>query len=202
MASQISVCNQALRKLGANPITSIDQNTSEAAICKEFYTDVLNDLLEEHPWSFATKRYELPKSAETPPSPFSAQFLIPADVLRVLQASDNPDFTRPNGLYWVVEGRFILANTDAMFVSTIIEITDVHSLSAKFVRAFIARIAAEMALPITQSREMHRQLMEEYGLLMGSAISADGQQGRSRQYRSNQLTSVRNMGSSYATTHV
>jgi len=191
MSSQISICNQALRKLGANPITSIDQDTTEAAICKVFYDDVRDDLLEEYPWTFATKRYELPKSAETPPKPYSAQFLVPPDVLRIIQASDRPDFDRTNHLDWVVEGGFILADSGTMFLQVIFRVTDPLALSSKFVRAFVARLAAEMSLPITQSREMHRQLMEEFGLLMGSAMSADSQQGRTRTFRSTALTSAR-----------
>jgi len=198
MASETSICNQALRKLGANPILDINQNTPEAGLCKEFYFDVRDSLLEDYPWTFATKRYKLPKSGEMAPEPFSAQFLIPADVLRVVQASDNPDFTKINSLDWVVENGFILANASNLYIQTIVSKFDVKALSSKFIRAFVARLAAELSLPITQSREMHRQFMEEFGILMMSAQSADGQQGRSRRYRSSQLTEVRAAGSSYA----
>jgi len=198
MASETSICNQVLRKLGANPIMDINQSTPEAGLCKEFYYDVRDALFEDYPWSFATQRQALPKSAEAAPAPYSAKFLLPANTLRVLQVSDKPDFSKVNSLQWEVEQGYVLANTSSLYVQTIIKQADVKALSAKFIRAFVARLAAELALPITQSREMHRQFMEEFGILMMAAQSADGQQARSRRYRSSQLIEVRTAGGSYA----
>lgn len=198
MASQTSICNQALAKLGANSIINIDQDSTEAQLCKTFYTDVLQSILEEYPWTFATKRYALPQSAETPPPPFAAQYLIPSNILAVVQASSNPDFSRINSTEWQVENGYIVSDSGSMHIKAIIDVTDTRMFSAKFVRAFVVRLAAELSLPITQSREMHRQLMEEYGILLDRAISADGQQGRSRKYRSEQLIVVRTSGTSFA----
>lgn len=198
MPSQISICNQALVKLGANTITSIDQNTTEAGICKAFYTDVLNTVLEEYPWTFATKRYELPQKAGTPPKPFAAWYLIPSNVIRIVDASSDPNFDRANSTDWVVENGDILSNDGSMYIRAIIEVTDTSLYTAGFVRAFIVRLAAEMSTAITRSRELADQLMRDYSIQVQRAISADSQQGRTRTYRSNQLITVRNAGTSYA----
>ncbi len=197
-ASQTEVCNQAIGKLGGTPIINIDQDSTEAKLCKSFYDDVLQTLLEDHPWTFATKRYELPQSAETPPKPFASQYLIPPNILRIIEASSNPDFTRNNTTEWQVENGFILSNTDTMYIRAIIHETDINKFSPSFIRVFVTRMAAEMSLAITQSREMHRQLMEEYGILLDRAISSDGQQGRTRKYRSDQLIVVRSAGTTFA----
>lgn len=198
MASQTSICNQSLLKLGADTIINIDQDNTEAKLCKAFYTDTLQSVLEEYPWTFATKRYELPQSAETPPKPFAAQYLIPSNVLTIVQASANPDFTKHNTTEWQVENGYIVSNDAKMYIKTIIDITDTELFSGKFVRAFVARLAAEMALAVTQSATLQRQLLEEYGILLEKAISADGQQGRSRKYRSDQLILIRTAGTSFA----
>lgn len=198
MASQTSICNQALAKLGANQIINIDQDNTEAKLCKAHYTDILESILEEYPWSFATKRYKLPKSAESPPPPFGAQFLIPSEVLRVVEASANPDFAKENTTEWQIEGGFILSDSGVIFIRAIVKNIDAISYPPKFVRALVCRLAGELSLAITQSREMHRQLMEEYGILLDKAITTDGQRGRSRRYRSNQLIKVRTSGTTYA----
>lgn len=199
MTSQTNLCNQALSKLGANSIINIDQDSTEAKLCKSFYTDVLKDCLEEHPWTFATKRYELPRSAETPPKPFAAQYLIPTNVLRILSASSSPDFSRVNTTVWEVENGYILTDESQLYIRAIIDVPDVNQYSNKFLRAFVVRLAAEISLPVTQSATMHRQLMEEYGILMERAMSADSQQGTTRVFRSDQLIDVRAGGSnSYA----
>lgn len=198
MPSQVSICNQALSKLGANRIISIDQDSTEAKLCKLYYQDILDDLLEEHPWTFALKRYELPQMAESPPKPFVAQFLIPSDVLRIVKASSNPDFRKQNTTEWQVENGHILADTESIYIQAIITLVDPNVFSLKFTRAFVTRLAAEMSINITQSREMHRQLMDEFGLLLDSAVSADSQQGRTRKYHSDQLLNVRTTGTSFA----
>jgi len=198
MANKTSICKQALGKLGANTIIDATQMTTEAQLCEEYYQDILEDILEEHPWTFAIKRYELPKSAESPPKPFAAKFLVPPDVLRVLDASSNPDFTEMNPTDWQLEGRYIIANAGIMYARAVSKQTDPGEFSAKFTRVLVTRLAAEMALAITQSRELHKQLMDEFAILLDYAVSADGQQGRSRKYRSDQLILVRTSGTSFA----
>ena len=202
MTSQTRICNQALSKLGANQIINIDQDSTEAGLCKTFYDDVLREMLESHTWTFATKRYELPRSAETPPKPFAAQFLIPSDVLRIIEASEQPDFTRSNRTDWQVENGFILSNSGTMYIRAIYYNRDSNAYSPKFIRAFSTRLAAELALAITESRTMNEGLMQEFTLLMGAAISSDSQQGRTRVYRSNQLIDVRSNGTSYVGPYV
>jgi len=198
MTSQVSICNQAIGKLGGTPILNIDQDSTEAKLCKAFYDDILQTLLEDYPWTFATKRYELPQSAETPPKPFAAQYLIPPNILRILEAGSNPDFSRTGSTNWQVENGFIVSNEGSMYIRAIIHETDTNAFSPSFVRVFVTRLAAEISLALTQSREMHRQLMEEYGILLDRAMSADGQQGRTRKLRSNQLILVRTAGTSFA----
>ena len=202
MTSQTRICNQALSKLGANQIINIDQDSTEAGLCKTFYDDVLREMLESHTWTFATKRYELPKSAETPPKPFAAKFLIPSDVLRVIEASEQPDFTRGNRTDWQVEDGFILSNSDTMYIRAIYNNTAVNSYTPKFIRAFAVRLASELSLAITESRSMHESLVQEFTMLMGAAVGSDSQQGRSRVYRSNQLIDVRSNGTNYAGPYV
>ena len=196
--SQTQICNQAIGKLGGTPIIDINQDSTEAKLCKSFYADVLQTLLEDHPWTFATKRYELPQSAETPPKPFASQYLIPSNVLRILEASSNPDFSKSNSTQWQVENGFIISDEGSMYIRAIIDETDLNKFTPSFIRVFVVRLAAEISLALTQSREMHRQLMEEYGILLDRAISSDGQQGRTRKYRSEQLILVRTAGTSYA----
>lgn len=202
MTSQTSLCNQAIGKLGGTPIINIDQDSTEAKLCKAFYDDVLQDSLEDHQWTFATKRYELPKSAETPPKPFAAQYLIPPNVLRILNASDDPNFSRGRSVEWQVENGYILTNAGQMYIRAIIEVNDTNMFSNKFLRAFVIRLAAELSLALTQSASMHSSLMQEYGMLLDRAISADSQQGTPRKFKSDQLIVIRSAGTSYAGPYV
>lgn len=59
-ATKIVIANKALSMLGARKITSFTQSGSnEALAVNEVYDDVLDEVLSEHPWTFAQKRVEL-----------------------------------------------------------------------------------------------------------------------------------------------
>lgn len=59
-SSKIDIANLALKKIGARKITSFDQaNNNEAVAVKNAYNDILKEVLEEHPWTFAQRRVTL-----------------------------------------------------------------------------------------------------------------------------------------------
>jgi len=59
MASKIDISNMALRRLGAETITSLDASTKIARIMKNIYDITRKRVLESHPWAFALKRAEI-----------------------------------------------------------------------------------------------------------------------------------------------
>lgn len=58
--NKIAIANLALSKLGARAITSfVESNSNEAEAVNEVYSDILEEVLSEHPWSFAERRTAL-----------------------------------------------------------------------------------------------------------------------------------------------
>ena len=53
MATEVSICSNALRKLGDDPITSLTEDTERARLCNAFYNTARDSLLRSHPWNFA-----------------------------------------------------------------------------------------------------------------------------------------------------
>jgi hypothetical protein len=53
--TQVDICNLALRRLGANTITSISESTKMAEHCNAFWDYVLDEVLEAIPWNFTKK---------------------------------------------------------------------------------------------------------------------------------------------------
>lgn len=69
---KVAIANLALSKIGSTRITSFTQTGSnEAAIVNGVYDDILEEVLSEHPWSFAQKRTEL-------------EYTVPDDVSRTI----------------------------------------------------------------------------------------------------------------------
>ena len=59
MATQVDICNLALRRLGASEITTITEGTKNADHCNAFWTYILDEVLEDYSWGFARKTVTL-----------------------------------------------------------------------------------------------------------------------------------------------
>ena len=53
MASEVDLCNNALGQLGEDSITSLDDNSKKARLCKRFYPDARDTVLRAYPWRCA-----------------------------------------------------------------------------------------------------------------------------------------------------
>ena len=55
MATQVNICNLALRMIGANTITAIDDGTKEAYYCSDFWSYIIEEVMEDYAWGFTQK---------------------------------------------------------------------------------------------------------------------------------------------------
>jgi len=53
--SQVGICNLALRRLGAETISSISESTKNAEHCNTFWDYILDEVLSDYQWSFTKK---------------------------------------------------------------------------------------------------------------------------------------------------
>ena len=87
MATEVSICSNALRRLGDAPITSLTDDTERARLCNSFYVPSRDLVLRSHPWNFAVTRPTLAQLSDTPAYEYSYQYALPNDpyCLRVLE---------------------------------------------------------------------------------------------------------------------
>ena len=193
--SEVSICNQALSLLGAmsgtgvsvNPLTSLDDDTKEAKLCKINYEPVRDAVLAEHDWSFATKWLSIPASADPSPGELQNEFPLPTDVLTVLFVGAG--YRRPAN--WQVENNAIRTDTATCKCQVIYRVEDTSKYSSMFTQALVSRLAAELAIPITNSRTLMENMYTMYERKVKMAAAKDSQQGRSRRLRSTWLLRAR-----------
>lgn len=214
--SVVSICNQALGWLGANLITSLNDDNKEAALCKANYPDLRDAVLEEREWTFAVRRISLSPLVLEPVYGYTSQFLLPPDVIRILNVPDTrfgdstltgtglgsehegPD-QQPQLSTFRVEsleettatGKVILANVESLFLRVIWRVTNIQLYSPMFVQSVAARIAADLAIPLTQNRAMQKDMWQLYNMKLDRASAMDGIQGKMELKRSNAITRVR-----------
>lgn len=171
--NQVSICNSALAKIGAEPISSITEDTKAARIANRLFNYIRDEVMRAHPWNFALSRTTLTPDGTTPDSEYDYRYVIPNDCLRVLSTPDDDD------LDWVVEGGYILTNQDTELpIRYIFRNEDPSSWDSCFAEAFAWRLAADMSYAITQSLNLFEYCMAQYKAMLSEARSIDGSEGR------------------------
>ena len=190
--SEVTICNLALSWLAGNLIISIDDDINEARLCKANYELSRDAVLESMVWTFATKRYALTPEVATPAWGYAHQFTIPADVITLLDVTANSDVANgANDLDWRREGNLILCDVSKVYVKAIFKQTDPARYPPNFVQAVAARLAAEIAVPLTESRELAIAMEAKYRDRLMIAAGTDGTQGKVDVIDSRHLTGVR-----------
>jgi hypothetical protein len=95
--SAVSICQQALVMIGAQPIASLDDDTTEGIVCRSLYEATVRDELSQYRWRFATGVEQLNRLVATPGGKWGAAYQLPPACLvpSTVYVSGNPiDFDR------------------------------------------------------------------------------------------------------------
>jgi len=75
--SAIDICSRALILVGAEPITSFEDDTTEALIAGNMYEDIARTNLTSTRWRFSTNQAILNRLSDTPTGRFDAAYQLP-----------------------------------------------------------------------------------------------------------------------------
>jgi hypothetical protein len=191
-ASEVTICNLAVSWLAGNLIISLDDDNNEAKLCKANYDLSRDSVLEAMAWTFATRRFRLSPEADVPAWGYSRQFTLPPEVITALEVTSNPSKVNgTNDLDWRREENRIVCNQDVVYLKAIVRIIDPARFTPNFVQALAARIAMEIAVPLTESKELLAAMERKYLAYLYTASATDGLQGKSDLIDSQALTGVR-----------
>ena len=179
MASQVQICNLALKKLGENAIISINDDTEEAEALRLIYSLVLENELRIHNWNFSIKRTTLAALADAPAFGYEKQFALPSDFLRAIQVGEHfvcenlKDYVTDTSLYYTIEGNRILCDEAAPLKFRYVR-KDINEdeFDAAFVMACANRLAFELAEDSTQSNSKRQLAAQAYRDSLISAVDA------------------------------
>lgn len=172
--TQVSICNSALVKVGADLISSISQDTRSANLLNALWDQVRDSVLRAHPWNFAIKRATLAPTANTPEFEYTYEFDVPSDCLRVLDIYSE---VSPGSIEFVVENSKILCEEEEIDVTYIYRNENMESWDSCFAEAMAWRLAREIAYGLTQSAALVTVCEEGYRRSLAEARSMDGTEG-------------------------
>lgn len=159
------IINGALIKLGVPPVQSIDDDIVSARSAKLRWPAIRAHLLRLHLWKFAKSAPVLLSPSGTPAnSDFSYQFNFPEDCLRLCDLSEDS---------FLVEGRTILANSNAIVVRYIVDTEDTTKFDACFCELASTYLAFDLCIQLTKAMELKDSLQQDFLRLLKVAKSID-----------------------------
>lgn len=199
MTAEVDICNLALTRLGHSQISALDEGTKASDLCTLHYPIARDAVLRAHPWNFAIARANLALSGTTPNHEYSYQHALPsgpspAYCLKVLRTSwEASGFSGAavygfaglvGGYEWPlpyrIEGRYLLSNETAVSIEYIGRVTDPNQFDALFTDLLAQRLAGEVALPLTDTASVAKQMWDIYAAKLAEARSSDAQEGTPR----------------------
>lgn len=172
MLTAIAACSLALVKVGARTISSLDDGTEEAEVSAAIYGPTRDALLSSYPWVFATKLAGLARLVTAPDADWQSAYQLPVDVL-VLRSvgrsghSDNIPFE--------VRQTQLLTDSDEALVQYTFRPAEAAT-PPYFDDALVARLAAELVIPLTDSTTRFDMLFRVAEAKQRAAQRADREQ--------------------------
>jgi hypothetical protein len=173
MASETSIINSAIRKVGAGRITSRLDGSRNANIANDLYDVVLENLLRSHNWNWAKTEAELARSGTAPilSGGFKYIYAKPADWLRTIAAYDNNAGLGRVSYQLKASGYYTSA--EKFFIDYVRLETDPNQMTADFREAFAFELAMQMSTPIKAGKAIRDRLERRGGTDLVKAKGSD-----------------------------
>ena len=171
MASEVSICNLALTKIGEEQILSLTEDSKAGRLCNLHYEPLRDAVLRSHLWNFAIKRATLASSTTAPEYEYTTAFPLPPDFIRIV------DTNLLRGADWKIEANELVTDDDAVKIRYVAKITDTNKFDPLFIEALAARIGAELAQALADSTSLTQTMFELYERKIREARGADAQEG-------------------------
>jgi len=175
--TKVAICNFALARCGISEfIADIDEDTTEAKLCKQFYDTVLDAALVAFDWPFARKRAALDLDSVDPPDEWGYQYLLPPDVLRARFIADALKVRRTDQrIPFKLESsngatRLLTDYEDPTLVYTY-RITDPSKYPVAFSLYLGWALAAMVVFPLTKKQSLEKYISEKASFALGAALS-------------------------------
>ena len=173
----IDICNRGLIFIGAEPITSFDDGTTEARVAANIYEDVVQTSLTNARWRFATNQEALNRLTDAPTARFDLAYQQPNDtlIIHAITVNDNP-------IEYQIYGDMIYADTtttDTVVADYTFRQTE-EFFPSYFVMAVAYGLAQVFATSIARDGSLTQTMATLADAAMRKARSVDSQQQTSR----------------------
>ena len=187
-SSPIDVCSRALILIGADPITSFDDNSNESLIAVNMYEDIARSALVNSRWRFATNQSVLNRLSEAPTGRYDAAYQLPSGWLMTHAVTVND-----NIIEYQTYGSKLFCDEPSTS-SLILDYTyraDEQDWPSYFTIALQYELASAFAVGLARDQGLAQLMSSQAQISMIRARSLDSQQQTSRKLRTSRFISNR-----------
>lgn len=193
MPSSVDIANQALYILGALPIVSMDDNTTEADLMRTMYEPAKQQCLRSYPWRCATKTATLAQLSTPPVNTYwQFQYAWPDDAIRILRVYN---LSYPYNIQnmtdeWESNGRTLLAHQAEVAADYVFDVPE-PQMDSHVSMVLVAQLAMDCSYAITGGVSRESQLAKMYDRKLQEARTTDRQEASHKTFRIDSLTAGR-----------
>ncbi len=175
--SSIDIASRALILIGAEPITSFNDGTTESLVTSNLYEDVARTVLTNARWRFSTNQAVLNLLADAPTGRYSKAYQLPEDNLMVHSITLNN-----NLIDYQLYGDKVYADTtqNDSVVADYTYRANESTWPSYFTLAVTYSLAIPLAVSIARDGALANLMQQQSTLLLAKARSIDSQQQTTR----------------------
>ena len=184
----LDICSRALILIGAEPISSFDDGTTEATVAVNMYEDVVQAALVNSRWRFATNQKIVNRLTDAPTGRYDYAYQLPSDMIMLHGATVNG-----NLIEYQVYGDKLFADTtetDTVIVDYSFRASEVD-FPSYFMLAVEVSLAIIFATSIARDASLASLMTERAESSMAKARSLDSQQQTTRKLETSRFLTAR-----------
>lgn len=177
LSGETHICNRALRLARAETLLSLEDDSETARACRALLPELRDEVLRAYPWNFAMARAKLADAEPVPLWGFAHAYPLPEDPYCLRVWSLEGELTSGD-VVWRIEGRRLVTDlAPPVSILFIARIVDTALFDPLFTTALAARMAAELAYPLTGSSAKEENAWRLYERSLSEAKRIDAQEG-------------------------
>lgn len=161
MTSEVSICNNALAKVGHEGfIVDLNEDSKAARFCRIIYPEARDKLQRNHIWRFTVSRRVLAPTTDVDPFDEGNYFQIPDDCLRIIGTSLDQSYSYQP---WRRERDKIIARgTDALELLYCARVVDPNKFDVSFSDLLSTYIGFELCAGLVRDTGMKNTMWDIY----------------------------------------
>ena len=163
MLTKTDIANLALHRVGAQRIMDLDEEGSKGArVMRDLYEPALRELGCLAEWQCLKDRATLGRLA--PAFGWAYAYQLPVTFIRLVKLNGTEYRGEPQDDH-EIEGLTLLTDAEEAKIEFVAFKEDANQFDALFVKALVAKMAAEAAVPLRQDEALAVRLMQEFETL-------------------------------------